>query len=111
MGVSQTGINTNNVEGIFGCLNTFLINISFKYTSVEELDNSLSEFVFRYTYEGFKRKTVFQRSYSSFAKIIKLNYPKCFQNPLKRVQLRFLFKVSYSLYNQYLNTMSNKYFN
>ena len=53
---SQNEIDTNSIEGIFGCFKKISNNFQFRYCEDEQLNNILTKFSFRFTYEYWSRK-------------------------------------------------------
>lgn len=57
--VSDDGIHTNWIEGIFGCLKKLRRKYDSSWTNVENLERFLSEFCFRYSFECWDRRKAF----------------------------------------------------
>ena len=58
---STEGYHTNHIEGIFGNMKRLMRSYSHQYKNVSTLNTILGEWMFRFCYDGWNRKTAFSK--------------------------------------------------
>ncbi|KRH92543.1 hypothetical protein M153_47170001260 [Pseudoloma neurophilia] len=71
--ITQDGVHTNWIEGMFGALKRLRRKYESKWTNQSDLNNFLAEFCFRYGYDGWNRKKAFLKLLGVF-KIIRSSF-------------------------------------